>query len=223
MRMNKNVNMKTLILAAAASLGLTLSAYAGNANTQVPVPGAATAGDMLGRNSVTLTYDYYDLQDGPPSVARGYTFEANFAVRPQLDIKLVNEFAQAEAYGVKAHQTNLLASAVAYTTEYSWGKPYIEVGAGWTWLGAPANQSDDSFALRVGVGSEFQVSPSITLTPYVNLFRATHFNDTEYQTGVKATFRMGDAWALFAKAQYNDVYNNSNNTGEYSVGVNYRF
>ena len=214
--MNQINSIKTLILAAAASLGLATAGCAGEGPNAAPT---VVAGDLLGRNYAGVTFDYYDLKDGPPGVARGYTFEANIPVISKFDFKLTHEFAQAEAYGLKVRNNTLFASAVAYTpSEY--GTLYTEVGAGWSWLSGAAH--DDSFAFRVGVGSEIAVAPSITLTPFVNFQRATGFNSSEIRPGVKATYRMADSWGLSAKAEYIAARHDSDSI-EYSVGLNYRF
>lgn len=213
--MNKQTSLKTLILAAAASLGLATVALAGG-TPEAAVPG----GDLLGRNYAAATFDYYDLDGGAPSVARGYTFEANIPVRAQVDFKLTHEFAQAEAFGLKVRNNTLFASGVVYAAANSFGKPYAEAGAGWSWLSGAAH--DDSFAFRVGVGSEFAVAPSITLTPFVNFQRATEWNASEVHPGIKASYRMGDSWGLTAKAEYIAARHDSD-AKEYSVGVSYRF
>lgn len=215
--MNTKITSKILILAAAVSLGLGSTAFAGGG------PDAATplaAGDLLGRNYAGVSYDYYDLGSGAPSVARGYTFEANIPVRANLDFKLTHEFAQAEAFGLKARNNTLYASAVGYASGYSWGKPYAEAGVGWTWLGGAAD--DDSFAYRVGTGAEFAVAPSITLTPFVNFQRATDFNASEVRPGLKVGFRLGDSWGATAKFEY-VAARHASDSREFSLGVNYRF
>ena len=61
-------NLKNLILAAAASLGLAASALA-----QDPLKAPANPGDpmqlsLLGSTYSGLAWNYYKLDDGPPSV-----------------------------------------------------------------------------------------------------------------------------------------------------------
>ncbi len=213
--MNQSYSFKHLILAAAVSLGLGSAAFAGDGPTTTPA-----AGDLLGRNYAGVTYDYYDLGGGAPGVARGYTFEANIPVRSQLDFKVTHEFASAEAFGLTARSNTLYASAVGYAPDFAWGKPYIEAGAGWTWLGGVVD--DDSFAYRVGLGAEFAVAPSITLTPFVNFQRATHFNASEVRPGLKAVYRLGESWGAVAKFEYVAARHDSDSR-VFSLGVNYRF
>ncbi len=213
--MKQHTTSKLLILAAAVSLGLGAAARAGDGPATTPV-----AGDLLGRNYAGVTFDYYDLGAGAPSLARGYTFEANLPVRSQLDFKLTHEFAKAEAFGLKARNNTLYASLVGYTADFAWGKPYVEAGAGWTWLGGSVR--DDSFAFRVGTGAEFAVAPSLTLTPFVNFQRATHFNASEVRPGLKASFRLGDQWGVLAKFEYVSARHDTDSR-QYSAGLNYRF
>jgi opacity protein-like surface antigen len=211
----KTTHCKILILAAAFSLGLGTSARAGD-GPSAPQP----AGDLLGRNYAGVTYDYYDLGDGAPSVARGYTFEANIPVRAQLDFKLTHEYARAVSDGFKERDNTLYASAVGFAPGYTWGKPYVEAGAGWIWQSGTTR--DDSFAFRVGTGAEFAVAPSITLTPFVNFQRATHFNVSEVRPGLKACFRLGDQWGAVAKFEYVAVRHDTDSR-LFSLGANYRF
>lgn len=216
--MKLHQSSKHLLLAAAAALGLATTALAGE-GPDAAVPGAIR-GDLLGRNYAGVTYDYHDLEGGAPSVARGYTFEANLPVREHVDFKLTHEYVEAKAFGLKVRNNTLFASGVVYGTPGSFGLPYVEAGAGWSWLGGAAD--DDSFAYRVGVGSEFGVAPSITVTPFLNFQRATGFNSSELRPGVKATYRFADNWGLQGKVEYVAARHDSDAT-EYSLGVNYRF
>lgn len=213
--MKQKTNFKILSMAVACALGLGIAAFAGDGPATV-----SAAGDLLGRNYVGATFDYYDLGSGAPSLARGYTFEANLPVRAQLDFKLTHEFAKAETTGLTARNNTLYASLVGYTAQHAWGRPYVEAGAGWTWLGGTVD--DDSFAFRVGVGAEFAVAPSITLTPFVNFQRATHFNASEVRPGLKAVMHLGDNWGAVAKFEYVSARHDTDSR-QYSLGLNYRF
>src|SRR5262245_50394920 len=123
--MNKKTTYKTLILAATVSLGLGSAGFAGEGPTTTasaaPVTSNAatpTAGDLLGRRYAGLTFDYYDLGNGAPSVAHGYTFEANLPMISQLDFKLTHEYSEAEAFGQSARNNTTFASVVGYAPGY---------------------------------------------------------------------------------------------------------
>lgn len=219
--MTNQTKLKSFILAAAVSLGLASSAFAQNAGTQVPNPANGDlSGGLLGASYAGVSFDYLDLRDGPPSAGRGFTLTLNQAMNPGFDTKLSLDYAKASAFGINANQKNLFASLVSFE-KIAGATGYVELGAGWTWFKA-GPFSDNSFAFVVGTGAEFQVAQALTVTPYLNFVRRTGFNDSEYDLGVKAAYRVTQHWDLTAKVQQNFVRKDSDVT-VFSIGANYRY
>ncbi len=216
--MKQTKNLKNTILAAALALGLAASATAQSAST-TPATTDVGAG-LLGTNYAQLSLNYLDLNDGPPSVARGFNFAYNQRLSSAFDFNADYDWARADAYGQHATQQKINVGATAYSG-LEWGKPYVQALAGWVWQKA-GSFKDDSFAYTLGTGVEFTVAPKLTLTPFVNFVRATGFNQSEFDLGVKAAYRLNKEWSLTARAQY-DAVRHSSDAAEYSAGVAYHF
>lgn len=219
--MTNQTKIKSLILAAAISLGLTAGAFAQNTGASVPTPAKADlSGGQLGAAYAGGSLDYINLQDGPPSAARGFTFTVNEPLNAGFDAKFSYAFAKASAFGVSARQQDLLGSLVAFSSN-SWGRSYVEAGAGWSWVKG-GSFSENSFAFLVGTGVEFQAAPALTITPYLNFLRQTGFNSNQYDLGVKASYRLTKEWDLTARVQHEFVRHDSDAT-LFSIGANYRY
>lgn len=216
--MKQTKNLKNTILAAALALGLVATATAQSVNTAPAV--SDTGAGLLGSNYAQLSLNYLDLNDGPPSAARGFTFGYNQRLSSSVDFNAAYDWARAEAYGQHATQQKIDFGATAYTG-LEWGKPYVQALAGWVWQKA-GSFNEDSFAYTLGTGVEFTVAPKLTLTPFVNFVRATGFNQSEFDLGVKAAYRLNKEWSLTARAQY-DAVRHSSDAAEYSAGVAYHF
>jgi hypothetical protein len=74
----------------------------------------------------------------------------------------------------------------------------------------------------VGTGLELPVAPAFAVRPYVNFERATDFNRSEWQYGVKASYRLNGQWSAVGDVRYVDVRHGSNFTS-YSLGVSLHF
>lgn len=219
--MKQNITTKTLILAAAVSLGLVTTASAQSANVAVPTPTQETAaGGLLGTRYTGVDYTYYDMNGTGPNHAHGFGVVYNQPINANFDFTANYDWARAKYAGARFTQQDLALGAVAYTN-LAWGKPFALVSAGWEW-GKGGGLSDDSFRYQVGVGTEFQVAPAVVVTPYVVFARATGFNDSEFDFGVKAAYRVTRDWDVFAKVQY-DAVRHSDDLTEYSAGLNYHF
>lgn len=216
--MKQTKNIKSSIFAAALALGLVATATAQSVSTTPPA--TDTGSGLLGSNYAQLSLNYLDLNDGPPSAARGFNFAYNQRLSSAVDFNADYDWARAEAYGTHATQQKLEAGATAYTG-LEWGKPYVQVLGGWVWDKAGSSKAD-SFVYTVGTGVEFQVAPKFTLTPFVNFVRATGFNQSEFDLGMKAAYRLNKEWSLTARAQY-DAVRHSSDAAEYSAGVAYHF
>ncbi len=66
------------------------------------------------------------------------------------------------------------------------------------------------------------MAPAVVVTPFVNFVRATGFNDSEADFGVKTAYRVTKDWSVTARAQY-DAVRHYKDSIEYSVGAAYHF
>jgi outer membrane scaffolding protein for murein synthesis (MipA/OmpV family) len=214
--MKQNINLKTFILAAAVSLG-AVGASAQSTNVAVPTPESVPTG-LLGSRYTEVAYNYSDLSGGEHADGVGLVF--NQPLRAGLDFTAGYNWAKADfsSFDVRVHD---LQAGVRAFTNLSWGRPYAEASAGWEWVKA-AGIRDDSFAYKIGVGTEFQVAPSLVITPFVNFVRATSFNASEVELGAKATYRLNREWSLTVRAQYEAV-RHDDDSAEYSIGAIYHF
>jgi hypothetical protein len=97
------------------------------------------------------------------------------------------------------------------------------VAAGWSWQDASGvSFNDDSFTYKLGVGTEFQVAPALTVAPFVNFARATGFDANQFELGAKASYRINREWGVTARAEYISA-RHATDSAEYSLGVNYHF
>lgn len=218
--MKQTTNIKNYILAAAAALGLAATATAQSANVEAPKPAETSVAGLLGARYTQVDATYYDLTAGTPGVARGLAFTYNQPVTPSLDLSGTYSIAQASAFGTHLDQEELDLGATAYSA-MSWGKPFAMADVGWVWTHSHA-ASDDSFVYKLGTGVEFQALPNVTVTPFVTFVRATSYNQSELDGGVKAAYRITREWSATARVQY-DWIRHSKDTVEYSLGANYRF
>lgn len=219
--MKQNTNVISFILAAAISLGLAASASAQSANVAVPTPSTTgSTGGLLGSRYTEIAANYIDLTAGNPSVARGFSFDYNQPLQANIDLNLDYDWARANYSGMRLTQQDVGVGATAFTN-LSWGRPFALAAVGWQWQKG-GGLSDDSFTYKLGVGTEFQVAPAIVVTPFVNFVRATGFNESEADFGVKAAYRVNKDWSITARAQY-DAVRHYKDVAEYSIGAAYHF
>lgn len=224
MNMKQKLPLKSFLLAAAFSLGLAASARADDSvvvTQQSDVSAAArTTGDLslLGQSHATLTYGYIDL-DGTSTSADRYAFEWNQPLNDGFDAVLSYDYLQSGLFGgSRVKQHTLAASLRAFSTAYSWGKPYLEAGAGYVWQRF-AGARDDSWLWSVGAGVEFQVLPRATVTPFVKYADVPDLaNEGRWNYGVKGSYWLDRNWALTAGFSRDDEQNS-----EFTVGTNFRF
>ncbi|MBI2511810.1 MAG: porin [Opitutae bacterium] len=214
----KNVpSFKTFVLAAAVSLGLASASFAQSANVAVPNPADAKPTGLLGQSYTTLGYSYVDF-DATSIHASRYSLAANQSLREGLDGILEYGYARSSKFaGTRLTQHDLMAGARAFLTAGGI-KPYVEAGIGWVWQKA-AGVSEDSFAWGAGVGAEFEVVSSVTVTPYVRYEDITRGSDNDsWNYGVKANYWLSSRVGLQAGVERDDDKNMT-----YSVGANIRF
>ncbi|HNC23801.1 MAG TPA: hypothetical protein PLU52_06305 [Opitutaceae bacterium] len=220
--MNDTYRPKYLILAAAASLGLVMTASAQSTveTASAPAPVVENSAGLLGSGYTAVTFRYTDLDDGPPSALRGVAVEFNQPLQAGYDFRLGYSWARASADPIRFTAQDLNAGVVAYT-KLEWGRPFVQALAGWEWQRG-LGSSDSSFAYTLGTGVEFAVAPAFALTPYINFVRSTGFNRSEFDYGVKATYRVNRQWSASVGWEY-DAVSHFKDRQTYSVGVNYHF
>jgi hypothetical protein len=218
--MNTSPTVKTFVLATALALGLGVTARADveqPAAKPAPAPTVANL-SLLGQSYATLTYSYIDLE-GTSTHADGYKFEVNEPLAFGLDGILSYDYDQSGVVaGARTRQNVLGAALRAFSTSYNWGKPYVEVGGGYTWARA-AGTKDNSFIWHAAVGAEFQVTPRATVTPYVRYEDAPDLaGGNTWSGGVKGSYWIDSSWAVTAGLERNDNHNTA-----FTVGTNFRF
>jgi len=207
--MKSNHSLKSLALATALVAALAVSA---RADSGLPAPAAADTAvgqGLLGQSYGTLTYSYIDL-DGVSGHADDYQFALTQPLSFGLDGFLSYDFVD-HSFG---NQHVVMAGLRPFSTRFNWGKPFAEASAGFAWT-----SGDDSFVWEIGTGVEFQVTPKLTLTPYIQYADAPDLpGDGTVNFGAKGNYWVTPQWAVTASVEIDD----DENTG-FTVGTNFRF
>jgi len=207
--MKSNHSLKSLALATALVAALAVSA---RADSGLPAPAAADTAvgqGLLGQSYGTLTYSYIDL-DGVSGHADDYQFALTQPLSFGLDGFLSYDFVD-HSFG---NQHVVMAGLRPFSTRFNWGKPFAEASAGFAWT-----SGDDSFVWEIGTGVEFQVTPKLTLTPYIQYADAPDLEgDGTVNFGAKGNYWVTPQWAVTASVEIDD----DENTG-FTVGTNFRF
>ncbi len=215
--MKSSSTIKTLILATALTLGFGASARADDSVATAPAP---TAGDLslLGQAFGTLTYSYINL-DGTSTHGDSYTLEVNQPLAFGIDGVFAYDYMQSGLVaGSRVKQHTLSAAIRAFSTSFNWGKPYVEAGVGYAWARYAGNR-DDSFVWEVAVGTEFQVAPRATVTPYIQYVDAPDLAGSGvWNFGARASYWIDSSWAVTAGFEIDDEQNST-----FTVGTNFRF
>ena len=213
--MKQTIIIKSLLIAGATLLGLAATSRAQDA----ALPPAGKLG-LLGQTYAGLDYSYIDFHNSPTN-ADAFGFQFNQALNSGLDGLLSYNWSQTGlVLGERARQQELGAGLRAFSTGYSWGKPYVEAGAGWTWF-KYAGAHDNSFTWHGAVGVEFQVASKVTVTPYVKYEDAPGLDVDDKDTwnfGVKANYWVNTQWGVTGGINYDDEHDTT-----YTVGTNFRF
>ena len=216
--MRQNPRLAFLFPAAALALGLALPARA--QNTEATVPAAPIGQGQLGSAYGEADFTYHQIDSISPSAWRGFALDYNQPLQAGLDFNFAYDWGRADDYVRRLTQQNLSAGVTAYTP-LEWGRPYVQGLAGWDWRKGDSF-TGSSFAYTLGAGVEFQVVPTLVLTPYVNFVRATSFEQSEFDYGAKAAYRLNKSWSLTASAQYEAVMHQKDGRG-FTLGVAYRY
>lgn len=210
--MKQTIIIKSLLVATASLLGLVAAVRA-----QDPVPPSGSLG-LLGQTYAGLDYSYVDLHNSSTN-ADAFGFQYNQLLNSGLDGRLTYDWSQTGLIlGERARQQTIGGALRAFSTSYSWGKPYVEAGAGWTWVKFAGNH-DNSFTYEVAVGSEFQVAPKTVVTPYIKYEDAPDLSGGgTWNFGVKANYWVTSQWAVTGGINYDDDHDTV-----YTIGTNFRF
>ena len=219
--MKQKTKLGLTFLAAAAVLGLAAPAFAQEADaTGTATTPSTHSWGLLGSAYSGAAFTYDHIASSSPSEWRGFNVELNQPLRAGLDFNLNYDWAQADNYLLRLTQHDLNAGVTAFTS-LDWGKPYVQALAGWEWREGNG-PGTNSFAYTLGTGVEFQVAQSLVLTPYVNFVRATSFNSSEFDFGVKTAYRLTREWSVTAGVQYAAVRHTKDGTG-FWAGLNYHY
>jgi opacity protein-like surface antigen len=210
-------SFKHIILAAAAALGLATTAFAQARNVAVPNPAEARPTGLLGKEYLGLSYGFVDF-DGIAVDGHQYSIEFNQGLREGLDAFLGYNHTRTDRIGpsrLKGHDVFL---GVRPFMHYQGVKPFVEIGAGWTWVRG-FGMDDDSFAWGAGVGAEIELVSSLTLTPFVRYTDAIDFAGSgTWNYGAEANYWFTPRFALKGGVALDDDQNTV-----WNVGVNFRF
>lgn len=217
--MKLNITLKHLLLAASLATGLATAAHADDSVLPGEKPAPIT-GDLslLGQSYGTLTYSYINL-DGTSVHADDYTLEINQPLTANLDGVFAYDYAQTGVFAGSRLKTQTLSAALrAFSTSYSWGKPYVEAGIGYAW-NRFAGTDDNSFVWSLGVGAELRVNARATVTPYVQYVDAPDLPGSGvFNFGARGSYWIDSSWAVTAGFEVDDDKNTT-----FTVGTNFRF
>ena len=219
--MTQNQRTSLLLSAAALALGLALPLRAQSADLAVATPNTVAGGfGQLGTAYGEADFTYHHTNYVEPSVWRGFALEYNQPLQAGLDFNFAYDWARADDDVRRLTQQGLGLGVTAYSP-LEWDRPYVQALGGWDWRKGNGF-SGDSFAYTLGAGVEFQVAPTLVLTPYVNFKRATSFNQSEFDYGAKLAYRINKEWSLTASTQYEAVMHQKDGRG-FTLGVAYHY
>jgi len=204
--------LQSLLFAAALT-----SVAAARADEPTPVPASGTMG-LLGQTYAGLTYSYLNL-DSSPVNADSYSAEFNNPLNASLDGILGYNFTQTGVVaGTRLNEQSLRAAVRAFSSSYSWGKPYVEGGVGYAWTKF-AGTHDNSIVWDAAVGAEFQVAPAVTVTPYVQFRDEPDLaGGSTWNFGVKGNYWVNSQWSITGGVNRDDDQNMG-----FTVGTNFRY
>jgi hypothetical protein len=230
----KKTNVKLVLLFATAATCAAISSFAQDASKAPPVPtmsstaNTARAEDapggygLLGSSYLGLSADYYSLRQGPPAIAHGYSLFGRTAAGDNVDTTFDYDWRQADAsFGSATRQHVLVGSSTYAVTDF--GKPFAEGSVGWQWDRTPSVSSHSSFAFKLATGLEVKIAQGFAMAPYFAFDRATRFNSSQFDYGVRGTYRLTHEWSINARAEYQDLRRSAFDGTEYSLGANYHF
>ena len=214
-------SFSTFLFATLASLGLVASALAQNPLKAPPAPGAANITGLLGSTYAGAAWNYYWLNDGPPSVAHGMTAYFNQALSDDLDLGVIYERTRTKGAGLSATEQKVALAATSYA-KATWGKTFFSASIDRAWRRGDVIGRKGSWGIGAEGGIEAQVAQNFVLTPFIGWDRETGFNRNAARLGARATLHICRELSLTGQAQWLN-YRRAADRAEYSVGMNYHF
>lgn len=212
--MHTSRSIKSLLLVSCLAIGAGLVA---RADDGLPAPVTGSEG-LLGQLHGTLTYSYINLDDSSTH-ADNYRFASNIPLSFGLDGLMSYDYARSgEIAGSRMTSHTFAVGLRAFSTQFNWGKPYVEAGGGFAKTSF-AGSDDDSAVWTVAAGVELQLRPATSLTPYIRYFDAPDLAGSGTTTfGAKLNHWVNTQWAVTASLDLDDDRNTT-----FTVGTNFRF
>lgn len=172
---------------------------------------------LLGQNRFEIRYLRHHL-DGAPIDANGLAVEANWTVRPNLDLTMGYESLETDSYfGITGERRTLLVG-LRVMSRVDRNRFYLEAAAGYGWSGVTTFGSDNASAYRLGVGAEFACTESILVTPFLHYTGYGGDGDSITAYGVRGTVLLGRDWHFSVTLQRDE-----DSTLAYGAGIGFRF
>jgi len=215
--MNTTRSIKSLLLLSALTLAAGLTARADIGVDAKPEPVSAPEG-LLGQEHATLTYSYINLDDSSTH-ADNYRFAGNVPLAFGLDGLLSYDYARSGTIAGSRMTSHTFATGLrAFSTQFNWGKPFVEAGGGFAKT-RYAGTSDDSFVWTVAGGVEFQLRPATSVTPYIRYNDAPDLAGSSTTSfGAKLNHWVNTQWAVTVGLDMDDDRNTS-----FTMGTNFKF
>ncbi|HWA28642.1 MAG TPA: hypothetical protein VG734_23535 [Lacunisphaera sp.] len=218
--MNISRTLHSLLVVSGLVLGTSLAVRA----DVDPYPGETPAAPvtspegLLGQKHATLTYSYVNLDDSSTH-ADDYRFASNIPLAFGLDGLLSYDYSRSgQMAGNRMTSHTFAAGLRAFSSQFNWGKPYLEAGGGFA-QARFAGTKDDSVVWTVAGGVEFQLRPATSLTPYIRYYDAPDLAGSGTTTfGAKLNHWVNTQWAVTAGLDIDDDRNTT-----FTVGTNFRF
>ena len=217
--MKQNIILKNLLLTATAAVALAVSARADTPLESTPLESTTPVHQgLLGQQYAGLTYSRIDLDNSSVN-ADNFEFAFNQPLNTGLDAVFAYNWTQlGQIAGNRPNTQSVTGGLRAFSNAYTWGKPYVEAGIGYAWQRAQPG-SDSSIVWQVAVGTEFQLAPAFSVTPYVQYADAPDLAGSgTWNFGAKANYWIDSQWAVTVGLARDD---NQNTT--FTVGTNFRF
>lgn len=174
---------------------------------------------LLGRTHFSGMYDYYQLANPGPfeSSGSGVTFVASLRTTRWLDLAVVHARGRVDGpvnFDLEREETLGLLTTHTAVTEHHRG--FLRAGYGIVTEEVVTRYRGRAWQL--GAGFEFQVSPSLALTPSVDLVQSRDLDMVEWRFGLTANWQVSRHWAVTLRARHASVREETDYQ-QYSIGL----
>lgn len=182
---------------------------------------AADGAGLLGRQHVTASFGYVDL-DGSAQSLRSYRALINQPVADGVDVFAEFDYLRSQGLGgvslAGRHYSFKTASVGARGFLASGAvRPFVEALAGWTWFSSPF-WDENSFQWSAGAGVEFSFAQRWSVAPQVRYVDPVDlFTGERWQYGLRADVVLTPKLSLTAAIERND-----DRDTEYRLGATWR-